>query len=499
MLPQKRPAEDLASTALEQKVAEQPALSNGQAGGGKTNGQPSGSSLPALDASKLVVRRADPNARAVPDEATACSGNETICTDHMITCTWTASAGWSAPELKPYGPLTLMPTASVLHYATECFEGLKAYRGHDGRLRLFRPDLNARRMLMSTLRISLPGFDPAELEKLIVALMAVDGPKWLPPSRPGSFLYLRPAVIGTQPQLGVQAPKEALLFITASFMPRMDSPPGGMRLHTNPEDMIRAWVGGFGYAKVGANYGPSLLATNEARERGFGQILWLYGPEGYCTEAGASNFFVVWRTRDGSLQLVTAPLDDKLILDGVTRRSVVELARERLAGELEVVERKYTIDEVIEADKEGRLVEAFAAGTAVRDIPPPFFSYPLLLRLIADSMVPSSSSSAPCRRSGTATTTCTSPWPRGRADSTRPRSRAGCRISCMETNSILGALSSTSSRLAFFFFFFLFFSGGGGCGSCCIAGHPAFMQVAISGLVSGGGVSVGRLNVSWGL
>ncbi|EAQ85811.1 hypothetical protein CHGG_07064 [Chaetomium globosum CBS 148.51] len=322
------------------------------------------STLPGLDASKLTITRADPTARAVPDEVAACSGNETICTDHMITVSWNAATGWAAPELKPYGPLSLMPTASVLHYATECFEGLKAYRGHDGGLRLFRPDLNAKRMLMSSLRISLPGFSPAELEKLILALMAVDGPKWLPRDRPGSYLYLRPAVIGTQPQLGVQASKEALLFITASFMPRMDAPAGGMRLHTNPEDMIRAWVGGFGYAKVGANYGPSLLATNEARSRGFGQILWLYGPEGYCTEAGASNFFVVWRTKEGGLEMVTAPLDDKLILDGVTRRSVVELARERLKGEVDVVERKYTIDEVIEADKEGRLVESFAAGTA---------------------------------------------------------------------------------------------------------------------------------------
>ncbi|KAK4251720.1 aminotransferase [Corynascus novoguineensis] len=375
-VPQKRSAEDLTSTAMEQQIAKQPALVNGKTTNGHTNGHANGTNgtnghangtataLPGLDASKLTITRADPTARAVPDEATACSGLETICTDHMITATWKASEGWSAPELKPYGPLTLMPTASVLHYATECFEGLKAYRGYDGRLRLFRPDRNAARMLMSTLRISLPGFDPRELERLILALMAVDGPKWLPRSRPGSYLYLRPAVIGTQPQLGVQAPKEALLFITASFMPRMDAPPGGMRLHTNPEDMIRAWVGGFGYAKVGANYGPSLLATNEARERGFGQILWLYGPEGYCTEAGASNFFVVWRTKEGALQLVTAPLDDKLILDGVTRRSVVELARDRLKDELEVVERKYTIDEVLEAHREGRLIEAFAAGTA---------------------------------------------------------------------------------------------------------------------------------------
>ncbi|KAK4646384.1 hypothetical protein QC761_209970 [Podospora bellae-mahoneyi] len=359
-VPQKRPAEDLTVTALDNRIAEEPAL-NGHSNG--ANGH-AVSSLPTLDASKITITRADPNARTVPTEAEANSGNETICTDHMITVSWTAAKGWANPELKPYGPLSLMPTASVLHYATECFEGLKAFRGYDGKLRLFRPDCNAERMLMSTLRISLPGFDPKELEKLIEILMSVDGPKWLPKERAGSFLYIRPAVIGTQPQLGVQAPKEALLFITASFMPRMDLPEGGMKLHTNPEDMIRAWVGGFGYAKVGANYGPSLLATAEARSRGFGQILWLYGPEGYCTEAGASNFFMLWRTKEGQLQLVTAPLDDKLILDGVTRRSVVQLARERLAGELEVVERKYTIDEVLEADKEGRIVEAFAAGTA---------------------------------------------------------------------------------------------------------------------------------------
>ena len=321
-----------------------------------------------LDASKLKVTLTS-NPRPVPDEATANSGLETVCTDHMITATWTSRTGWGVPELKPYGPLTLMPTASVLHYATECFEGLKAYRGYDGKLRLFRPDCNANRMLMSTVRISLPAFPPAELEKLLLALMSVDGPRWLPKSRPGAYLYLRPTMIGTSPQLGVQAPHEAMLFITCSFMPRMDSPPGGMKLHTSPEDMVRAWVGGFGYAKVGANYGPSLLATQEAKKRGFNQILWLYGPEGYCTEAGASNFFVVWRNKEGKTELVTAPLDDRLILDGVTRRSLLQLARERLAGELEVVERRYTIDEVLEAEREGRLVESFAAGTAV-SLPP---------------------------------------------------------------------------------------------------------------------------------
>ncbi|KAG8168567.1 hypothetical protein KVR01_001316 [Diaporthe batatas] len=339
---------DLTTTAIEHKLE-------------KINAP---SELAELDASKLTYTLTK-NPRPVPEEATACSGTETICSDHMITASWSAFTGWAAPELKPYGPLSLMPTASCLHYATECFEGLKAYRGFDGKLRLFRPDCNAERFLMSSTRVSLPGFPPAELERLIIALMAVDGPKWLPRDRPGSYLYIRPAMIGTQAQLGVQAPKEALLFITMSFMPRMDMPHGGMKLHTNPDDMIRAWVGGFGYAKLGANYGPSLLATQEARNRGFGQILWLYGREGYCTEAGASNFFVVWRSKEtGRTQLVTAPLDDKLILDGVTRRSILQLARERLGDEVEVVERKYTIDEVLEAASEGRMIESFAAGTA---------------------------------------------------------------------------------------------------------------------------------------
>lgn len=318
-----------------------------------------------LDASRLVYNLTK-NPRPVPDAATACSGPESICTDHMVQVSWDAAKGWAAPEIKPYGPLSLMPTASVLHYATECFEGLKAYRGFDGKLRLFRPDCNARRFLMSSTRIALPSFPPEEVERLIIALMSVDGAKWLPRDRPGTFLYLRPTLIGTCPQLGVQSPKEALLYIISSFMPRLDQPPGGMGLHTSPEDMVRAWVGGFGYAKVGANYGPSLLATSEARSRGFGQVLWLYGPEGYCTEAGASNFFVVWKCKDtGKTQLVTAPLDDRLILDGVTRRSLLQLARERLADEVEVVERRYTIAEVLEATKEGRMVEAFAAGTAV--------------------------------------------------------------------------------------------------------------------------------------
>ncbi|KAI8957259.1 branched-chain amino acid aminotransferase II [Daldinia sp. FL1419] len=359
---------NLTASAIDHRLTEND-HSNGSTNGqnaSSSNGNGDGVARPnvqELNASNITYTFTK-EPRDVPAPGVHSTNGATICTDHMVTVAWSAESGWGTPELKPYGPLSLMPTASVLHYATECFEGLKAYRGFDGRLRLFRPDCNADRFLTSSVRISLPSFPPAEVEKLLLALMAVDGPKWVPRDRPGSFIYLRPTLIGTQSQLGVQAPSEALLYIIASYMPVMDSPAGGMKLHTSPDDMVRAWVGGFGYAKVGANYGPSLLATQEARARGFSQILWLYGSEGYCTEAGASNFFVLWKTKEGKTQLITAPLDDRLILPGVTRRSVLQLARERLAEGVEVVERRYTIKEVLEASLEGRLLESFAAGTA---------------------------------------------------------------------------------------------------------------------------------------
>lgn len=264
-----------------------------------------------------------------------------------------------------------MPTASCLHYATECFEGMKLYRGHDDKLRLFRPQLNCTRMLLSTNRIALPGFPPAELLKLIVKLCATDGPKWLPKHNPGSFLYIRPTMIASDPALGVQRPNEATLFIVLACFPPMDDRRGGVKLLASQDDMCRAWPGGFGYAKVGANYGPSLVAQGEARARGFDQILWLFGRDDIVTEAGASNFFVVWRTRgEGRLQLVTADLHERIVLDGITRRSTLELAREKLAAAcgalepLEVVERRFSMAEIEEAAAEGRLVEAFASGTA---------------------------------------------------------------------------------------------------------------------------------------
>lgn len=203
--------------------------------------------------------------------------------------------------------------------------------------------------------------------------------------------YLRPTFIATDEALGVQRPKEALLYIILACFPDMTkslSTSGapatngasnglstrqstGLKLLASNEDSIRAWPGGFGYAKVGANYGPSLVAQGEARARGFDQVLWLFGNEGYVTEAGASNFFVIWRNKQtGKLELVTAPLGERIILEGVTRASVLDLARERLSRSyndiegLDVVEKRFTMAEIVDAHNEGRLVEAFAAGTA---------------------------------------------------------------------------------------------------------------------------------------
>ncbi|KAF4538141.1 putative branched-chain-amino-acid aminotransferase protein [Lasiodiplodia theobromae] len=346
------------------------------------SGASNGHELAQLDASKLTTTFTT-SPRPVPEPNSAEVIAQKVCTDHMITVSWTADHGWHTPELKPYGPLSLMPTASCLHYATECFEGMKLYRGFDGKLRLFRPDRNAARLLTSANRISLPSFEPAELEKLIAKLCAVDGPKWLPVDRAGQFLYIRPTFIADDEALGVNVPKRALLYVIICNFPNLDKPTGslakpGLKLLASRDDMVRAWPGGFGYAKLGANYGPSLIAQGEARARGFDQILWLLGNDCLVTEAGASNFFVVWRAPESNkLQIITAPLDDRIILDGVTRRSVLELVRTRLvngwagadAAEetlegLEIVERKFTMSEVVDAAAEGRLVEAFAAGTA---------------------------------------------------------------------------------------------------------------------------------------
>jgi len=352
-----------------------------------------------LDASKLTITP-NLNPKPVPALDSPEIWEQNVTTDHMLTVRWTEQAGWDAPEIRPYGPLSIMPIASVLHYATECFEGMKAYRGHDGKVRLFRPQCNAARFLKSAARIALPGFPPEEFLKLLKKFVGVEAKKWI--ATPGTCIYIRPTMIATAAALGVQKPKEALMYIMMVVFPPLDEPnPNvtvlsssgqqpqqlsngaatngashnhaiaakdraslGMRLLASNHDMIRAWPGGFGHAKVGANYGPSLVAQGEARARGYSQILWLFGEECYVTEAGGSNFFLLWLNKEtGKKELVTAPLGDGIILEGVTRASVLELVR-KSRPDVDVVERRFTMQELLDADEEGRLIEAFAAGTA---------------------------------------------------------------------------------------------------------------------------------------
>lgn len=332
--------------------------------------------LAELDASVVNVTRTT-NLRPVPAPGSPEELSHSHCTDHMVTVRWTDVKGWETPEIKPYENLSIPPTASCLHYATECFEGMKVYRGYDGKLRLFRPDLNGERLVNSAQRASLPGFKFEELKRLIGKLLQIDGPRWLPKDQPETFLYLRPTLIGSGPHLGIQTPKEALLFIIAVPWPdpaKKKLEPGvqpGLKLLASQPDTIRAWPGGFGYAKLGANYGPSLSAHGKAQALGFDQVLWLFGDDRQVTEAGASNFFIVWDNKEtGKLELVTAPLENQLILPGVTRRSVLQLARTHFTkahgslAPVEVVEKTFTIGDVEQAWKEGRIVEAFVCGTA---------------------------------------------------------------------------------------------------------------------------------------
>ncbi|KAF6831313.1 branched-chain amino acid cytosolic [Colletotrichum plurivorum] len=335
--------------------------------------------LGELDASKMIKTLIPESEQApVPAIDDPVRMGQNCTTAHMVQVPWSMETGWGTPVMMPYGKIAFEPTASVLHYATESFEGMKTYRGHDGKLRLFRPQLNCARMLRSNARVSLPSFDPARLLEIIAAFLSIECRQWLPDK--GTNLYVRPAMVGSGSALGIGQPPEALFFLFAALFPQSPSGkphPGINLLASEPKGHVRAWPGGFGSAKVGASYGPAMVSHAAARAAGCSQTLWLFGEDGLVTEAGASNFFVVWKRKgDEVAELVTSSLDTGVVLDGVTRRSVLEIARERLTREssgasstgldpLEVVERPFTMDEVAEAHAEGRLVEAFVSGTAM--------------------------------------------------------------------------------------------------------------------------------------
>ncbi|KAF4969356.1 hypothetical protein FSARC_3431 [Fusarium sarcochroum] len=311
-----------------------------------------------LNASRVTIQKAS-NPKPLPKSETLVFGEQ--FTDHMLAIEWNKANGWSTPEITPYRNFSLDPATCVFHYAFECFEGLKAYKDSKGQVRLFRPDKNMARLNRSSARIALPAFDSQDLIGLISKLVSLDS-RFIPEKR-GYSLYLRPTIIGTQKSLAVGPPDSALLYVIASPVGPF-YPTGFKAVSLEATDYaVRAWPGGVGDKKLGANYAPCIVPQLEAASRGFQQNLWLFGQEEYVTEVGTMNMFVALKDKEtGQKELVTAPLDGT-ILEGVTRDSVLSLARERLEG-WKISERKYTMKELAEASREGRLIEAFGAGTA---------------------------------------------------------------------------------------------------------------------------------------
>ncbi|KAI0178602.1 branched-chain-amino-acid aminotransferase [Hypoxylon sp. FL1284] len=313
-----------------------------------------------IDPARLTITKTE-SPKTIVDPAQLVFGRE--FTDHMLTIEWTHADGWLAPSIRPYQNLSLDPATCVFHYAFECFEGMKAYKDSQGAIRLFRPDKNMERFNRSAARIALPTFSPTAAIDLIARFAKLE--ERFIPNRRGYSLYLRPTLIGTQKTLGVSAPGSALLFVIASPVGPY-YPTGFKAVSLEATDYaVRAWPGGVGDKKLGANYAPCIVPQMEAAARGFQQNLWLFGPEEYVTEVGTMNLFLAIKNKEtGQKELITAPLDGT-ILEGVTRDSILSLAREKLAPEGWLIsERKITMPQLHEASLEGRLMEVFGAGTA---------------------------------------------------------------------------------------------------------------------------------------
>jgi branched-chain amino acid aminotransferase len=279
-------------------------------------------------------------------------------TDHMVTVTWTAADGWHDAQVRPYGPLQLDPSAAVLHYAQEIFEGLKAYRHADGSVWAFRPEQNAARFQRSARRLALPELPAEDFVESVRALVDVDV-EWVPSPEGGgeTSLYLRPFMYASEAFLGVRPAAEVTYCVIAS--PAGPYFSGGVQpvsiwLSTN---YTRAAPGGTGAAKCGGNYAASLAAQVEATAHGCDQVCFLDAVEHrWVEELGGMNLYFV--LDDGS---VVTPELTGTILEGVTRDSVLELLRDE--GH-DVVERRVGIEEWREGAASGGIREVFACGTA---------------------------------------------------------------------------------------------------------------------------------------
>ncbi len=277
-------------------------------------------------------------------------------TDHMVTASWTPEAGWHDARLTAYAPIQLDPAAAVLHYGQEIFEGLKAYHHADGSVWAFRPDANAARFARSARRLALPELPEAVFLESLRTLVEADR-AWVP-TRAESSLYLRPFMFATESFLGVRPAREVRYLLIASpagaYFATGGLTPVSIWLST---DFTRAAPGGTGAAKCGGNYAASLAAQQEALAHGCDQVCFLDAVERrWVEEIGGMNLYFVYA--DGSL--VTPSLTGT-ILEGVTRSSVIELAKD--LGH-EVTERRISIEEWQRGAADGTIVEVFACGTA---------------------------------------------------------------------------------------------------------------------------------------
>ncbi len=278
-----------------------------------------------------------------------------VFTDHMFIYDWNDKEGWHDARIVPFGDLTLHPASTVFHYALEVFEGLKAYRRADGKVQLFRPIENARRMYNSAERIGLPPVPVDDFVQAVKTLISVDK-DWCPHSD-GCSLYIRPFLFGTDPSVGLHTLHSAQFVIIVA-------PSGAYYANgINPVNImiethdVRAVRGGTGYTKCGGNYAAAQRATVEAEKKGFNQVLWLDGVEQkYIEEVGAMN--IMFKI-DG--KVITPSIAEKTVLPGITRMSMLEVLRDK---GYEVEERKVSVDEITKACKEGRLEEAWGTGTA---------------------------------------------------------------------------------------------------------------------------------------
>ena len=302
--------------------------------------------------------RIDFHTSPVSDEdralALATPGFGKVFTDHMVLARWTTEKGWHDAKVTARQPLSIDPASAVLHYAQEIFEGMKAYKTADGRILLFRPEENARRFAESATRMAMPPVPEELFIKAVETLVRVDK-AWIPSG--DASLYLRPFMFANEAFLGVRPAHDYIFCIIAS--PVGSYFKGGSKAVSVwvETHYTRAANGGTGAAKCGGNYAASLVAQSEAAKQGCDQVVFLDAAEHrWIEELGGMNVFFVMN--DGSM--VTPPLGGT-ILPGITRKSVIAMAKEK---GLRVEEKRYSFEELQQDAASGRLKEAFACGTA---------------------------------------------------------------------------------------------------------------------------------------